>query len=171
MIRYALVCDTGHAFETWFSSSEAFDQQAEAQLVTCPQCGSVKVEKALMTPRLGRGQADSPVLPMPAAEPASAVKPEPKPESPPAARDASQQVALMSPAEREFRAKLKELRDHLTRNSDNVGTRFPTEARRMHYGEIEHRSIYGQASAEDVKALHEEGVEFHPLPVLPDERN
>ena len=67
--------------------------------------------------------------------------------------------------------KLKELRDHLTANADNVGKKFPEEARKMHYGEIEHRSIYGEASPQDAKDLHEEGIEFHPLPVLPDERN
>ena len=71
----------------------------------------------------------------------------------------------------EFRAKLKELRDHLTKNADNVGKKFPEEARKMHYGEIEHRSIYGEASPEEAKELHDEGIEFHPLPVLPDERN
>ena len=80
-------------------------------------------------------------------------------------------VAMMSPQEREFRAKLKELRDHLVANAENVGPRFPEEARKMHYGEAEHRSIYGIASPEDAKQLHEEGIEFSPLPVLPDERN
>ena len=80
-------------------------------------------------------------------------------------------VAMISPQEQEFRSKLKELRDHLTKNADNVGGKFPEEARKMHYGEIEHRSIYGVASPEEAKELSEEGVEFHPLPVLPDERN
>ena len=80
-------------------------------------------------------------------------------------------VAMISPQEREFRKKLKELRDHLTANADNVGKKFPEEARKMHYGEIEHRSIYGEASPQDARELHEEGIEFHPLPVLPDERN
>ena len=80
-------------------------------------------------------------------------------------------VAMISPQEQEFRAKLKELRDHLTKNADHVGAKFPEEARKMHYGETEHRSIYGEASPEEAKALAEEGIEFHPLPILPDERN
>ena len=67
--------------------------------------------------------------------------------------------------------KLKELREHIIKNADNVGAKFPEEARKMHYGEIEHRSIYGVASPEEAKELSEEGVEFHPLPSLPDERN
>jgi hypothetical protein len=78
---------------------------------------------------------------------------------------------MISPQEREFRAKLKEFRDQLTKNADNVGGRFPEVARKMHYGEIEHRSIYGEASPQDAKELHDEGIEFHPLPVLPEERN
>ena len=55
--------------------------------------------------------------------------------------------------------------------SDYVGPKFPEEARRMHYGEIEHRSIYGEASPDEAKKMHEEGIEFHPLPVLPEDRN
>ena len=70
---------------------------------------------------------------------------------------------MISPQEQEFRSKLKELRDHLTKNADNVGGKFPEEARKMHYGEIEHRSIYGVASPEEAKELSEEGIEFHPL--------
>ena len=66
---------------------------------------------------------------------------------------------------------LKELREHLTKNADDVGPKFPEEARKMHYGEIEHRSIYGEASPQEAKDLLEEGIELHPLPVLPDERN
>ncbi len=77
----------------------------------------------------------------------------------------------MSPVEMEFRAKLKELREHIVKNADDVGQKFPEEARKMHYGETEHRSIYGVASPDDAKELAEEGIEFHPIPILPDERN
>src|ERR1700744_4450331 len=80
-------------------------------------------------------------------------------------------VAMMSPPERELRKKLKELRDHIVKNASYVGPRFPEEARKIHYGETEHRSIYGEASPEEAKALHEEGIEFHPLPALPDDQN
>jgi hypothetical protein len=73
--------------------------------------------------------------------------------------------------ERELRTKLKQLRDHITSTADNVGTGFPDEARKMHYGEIKHRPIYGEASTEDARALIEEGIEVAPLPVLPGDRN
>jgi hypothetical protein len=167
MIRYTLACQKGHSFESWFANSAAYDKQAKRGLVTCPICGSSKVEKALMTPQLS-GTKKKRRAAAPAA--AQAVANEaPAAETPGAADSAP--VAMMSPQEREFRTKLKELRDHLTKNADYVGTKFPEEARKMHYGEIEHRSIYGVASPEEAKELSEEGIEFHPLPSLPDERN
>ncbi len=159
MIRYALACDRGHSFESWFQNSAAYDRQVKRKLVTCPVCGSSKVEKALMAPRLSGVKKRGAAPAAPAALPEA-----------PAAHEAAP-VAMMSPQEREFRTKLKELRDHLIRNADYVGQRFPEEARKMHYGEIEHRSIYGEASPDQAKELHEEGIEFHPLPVLPEERN
>ena len=149
MIRYTLACNKGHSFESWFADSAAYDTQRKRKLVSCPQCGSTKVEKMLMTPRLDRTTKGTKETP---------------------AHDKSP-VAMMSPEEREFRRKLREVREHLTRNADNVGEKFPEEARKMHYGEVEHRSIYGEASPDEAKALADEGIEFHPLPVLPDERN
>ncbi len=159
MIRYALACDKGHTFESWFQSSAAYDKQIKADLITCPVCNSSKVEKMIMAPGvLG-------------AKKRSDAQPPKPPASPPPAAETPSPVAMMSPPEREFRKMLKELRDHLTKNADYVGQKFPEEARKMHYGEIEHRSIYGEATPDQAKELHEEGIEFHPLPVLPDERN
>jgi hypothetical protein len=159
MIRYALTCDKGHTFESWFQNSAAYDKQAKHGFVTCPVCGSSKVEKTIMAPRLSgvKKGGDAPAPPAPPAPAASTEAPGP--------------VAMVSPQERELRKKLKELREHLVKNADYVGQRFPEEARKMHYGETEHRSIYGEASPEQAKELHEEGIEFHPLPTLPDERN
>jgi len=169
MIRYALNCDQGHNFESWFASSSAFDKQAKRGLVTCPMCGSAKVEKAIMAPNLAAnlshsGTAD-PRPPTPPAPPPP-LQPAPMPPIPP-----KTPVAMMSAAERELRHKLKELRDHITKNARYVGPRFPEEARKIHYGEAEHSSIYGEASPEEAKQLHEEGIEFHPLPILPDDKN
>ena len=161
MIRYALTCEHGHDFESWFANSAAYEKQAKRALVNCPRCGSIKVEKAIMTPRLARSDAGKqrPPAPGPAAE------------TPAARAPAKMPVALMSPQESELRQKLKELREHVTKNANYVGPRFPEEARKIHYGETEHRSIYGEASPDDARALHEEGIEFHPLPNIPDEFN
>ena len=171
MIRYALACDEGHAFESWFANSATYDRQVKRGLVSCPVCNSTKVEKAIMAPqvagtkRRGDASVSAPMPEGPASSQPSASK------APPEAPQTNVPVAMMSPQEREFRKKLKELRDHLTKNADYVGQKFPQEARKMHYGEIEHRSIYGEATPDQAKELHEEGIEFHPLPVLPDERN
>jgi hypothetical protein len=167
MIRYNLVCAKGHEFESWFANSATYDKQARRGLLECPHCGSSKVEKALMTPRLARTKkSGAPIT----APPEAVTTPDPATPEPAAAPEPAP-VAVISPQERELRAKLKELRDHLVSNAENVGGRFPEEARKMHYGEKKHRSIYGTASPDDAKALHEEGIEFAPIPVLPDERN
>jgi hypothetical protein len=165
MIRYALVCERDHAFESWFQNSAAYDKQVKRSLVTCPACGSAKVEKAIMAPRVSaagaEGEIVAPPLPAPAAPSPAGAQPAAKPAP----------LAVMSPPERELRQKLKEIRDHIVKNANYVGSRFPEEARKIHYGETEHRSIYGEASPEEAKALNEEGIEFHPLPQLPDDQN
>jgi hypothetical protein len=168
MIRYSLVCERKHEFEVWFKNSADYDKQSKRGLVSCPSCGSEKVEKALMAPSLGRstrkGRSEIAVpAEMPAADTSAPAESK--------AQENKTQVAMMSPQEREFRSKLKEVRDHLTRNAENVGGKFPEEARKMHYGETEHRSIYGEASPKEAKDLADEGIEFHPLPMLPDEHN
>ena len=156
MIHYNLRCERGHPFESWFQSSQAYESQEKRKLVNCPSCGSTKVERAIMAPQIvskkGRDRASSvPAVATEAATPAS--------------------TPLMMAQERELRAKLRELRDHIVKNADNVGERFPNEARKMHYGDIEHRPIYGEASPDEARALIEEGVEVTPLPVLPGDRN
>ena len=160
MIRYSLRCDRGHAFESWFQSSSAYEQQERRKLVNCPTCGSDKVERAIMAPQIVSKKGREIAAPEPAPAPA-----------PEATTAASTSTPLLMAQERELRAKLKELRDHIVKNADNVGERFPTEARKMHYGDIEHRPIYGEASPDEARALIEEGVEVSPLPVLPEDRN
>ena len=158
MIRYNLRCERGHAFESWFQSSQAYETQEKRKLVNCPSCGSAKVERAIMAPQIvskkGRDRAEPAPAPVASTE-----------------GSAPTSTPLMMAQERELRAKLKELRDHIVKNADNVGERFPNEARKMHYGDIEHRPIYGEASPEEARSLIDEGVEVSPLPVLPDDRN
>jgi hypothetical protein len=159
MIRYSLRCERDHTFESWFQDSSAYESQVKRKLVSCPVCDSVKIEKAIMAPRIvgkkGRERAE------PVAPPAPA----------PAEAPATGSTPLVMAQERELRAKLKELRDHIVKNADNVGERFPNEARAMHYGDKEHRPIYGEASPDEAKALVDEGIEVSPLPVLPEDRN
>lgn len=152
MIRYALTCENRHGFESWFHSSAAFDDQVARGLLVCPVCSSKKVDKAMMAPTVARRERPRPAARAPAGEDKSP-------------------VALLSEHERELRTKLKDLRDQLIKNADYVGPQFAEEARKMHYGEIEHRSIYGEASLEEAASLREDGIAFHPLPYLPNERN
>lgn len=168
MIRYALACAAGHEFESWFPSGRAYDEQAGRGLVTCPVCDSAEIAKRIMAPSVARtGKAPSPEPPASPAEPAGG----PAVQESPAAPEPPQPVALLSEAERHMRAVLRAVREHVTRTAEHVGPRFAEEARRIHSGEVEHRSIYGEASPADARALLEEGVEIHPLPILPEERN
>ena len=123
MIRYALVCRKGHAFESWFENSTAYDKQAKRGLVSCPICDDIKVEKAIMSPKISSGgKRGEAVPPLPSPEAPNAVAPNTAmPEAAPSADAPKSPVALVSPQEREFRQKLKELREHLTRNADYVG--------------------------------------------------
>jgi hypothetical protein len=149
MIRYNLRCERGHSFESWFQSSTAYDSQVKRKLVNCAVCGSAKVEKAIMAPQIAGS----------------------KKRGTPVSEDSPTSMPAMMAEEREMRAELRELHDHLVKNADNVGGQFPNEARKMHYGDIEHRPIYGEASQEEAKSLIEEGVEVGSLPVLRDNRN
>jgi len=150
MIKYTLACENAHEFESWFPSSGAFEEQAKRGFVSCPMCSSIKVEKAIMSPRVARTDK------APAANP-------PAP--------ASQPVALLSDKEQQIRAMLKAVREHVMQTAENVGKDFADEARKMHYGEIEHRSIYGEVTPVEARELLEEGVEVHPLPLIADDRN
>jgi hypothetical protein len=161
MIRYSLRCERGHGFESWFQSSAAYEQQEKRGLVNCPSCGSAKVERAIMAPQIVSKKGRESAAPAPGAPADVAATEVATPGSTP----------LLMAQERELRAKIKELRDHIVKNADNVGERFPNEARKMHYGDIEHRPIYGEASPDEARALIDEGVEVSPLPVLPDDRN
>jgi hypothetical protein len=148
MIKYALACEQAHEFESWFPSSEAFETQRKRGFVTCPYCNSARVEKQIMAPSVAR-KDKLPDAPVPGSQP----------------------VAVLSDREQEIRAALRALRDHVMKNAENVGKGFVEEARKMHYGEAEERSIYGEADLAEARALLEEGIDVLPLPVVPDDRN
>lgn len=142
MIRYALNCAGGHSFDAWFRSSGDYDAQARRGLLACPACGSGEIGKALMTPSVATAE-------------------EPKPA----------EAVLLGDKEHRLRGMLRAVREEVTKNAENVGPRFAEVARRMHDGEIEKSSVYGVATVDEVRALVDDGIEFHPLPPLPDESN
>jgi hypothetical protein len=157
MIRYALICDSEHEFEAWFQNSASFDKQVKAKAVSCPACGSTKVSKALMAPAV------------------SGTRKKDAYESEPADSDSggpgAMPMAAADPKVTEMVETLRQLKKHVVENSEYVGERFPEEARKIHNEESEARSIYGEASLDEAKSLIDEGVELHPLPILPEERN
>lgn len=156
MIRYALICDHKHEFESWFPSGEAYDEQCERGLVSCPFCDSKKIEKQIMAPSVARTDNEITIRPA---------------ESTPEPTADTKSMTLLSEKELQVRTMLRALHKHVIENAEDVGTKFPEEARKMHHGETENRSIFGQASLDEAKALVEEGIEVMPLPTLPDDRN
>jgi hypothetical protein len=141
MIRFSLACHNEHSFDGWFRNSEDFEKQKKRGLIACPDCGSTGVEKALMAPSVSTGR---------------------KREKMALAMNAEQKKAL---------AQLKALSEKLRENADYVGDKFAEEARKIHFGETDPRGIYGEATPEEAKGLVEDGVEFMPIPVFPDDRN
>jgi hypothetical protein len=150
MIRYRLQCSNGHEFEAWFRSSNSYDRQAKRGQIACPECNATDVSKAIMAPGLATRSEDAG-----------------------SARDASvaHEAAKHAEARREFLALMRKVRRDVEANADYVGPKFAEEARKIHYEETERRGIYGEATSEEAHALKEEGIDFLPLPRLPEDQN
>jgi hypothetical protein len=147
MIKYALACDKGHDFESWFSDGPAYDKQSRRGLIACPDCGSTRVSKALMAPAVvSRSKR-------------------------PAREASAQPVALIDERQRALRQAVRALRQEIEASTDDVGAQFPDVARAMHAGEAPERAIRGQAKREEVEALIEEGVDVMPVPYAPEDFN
>jgi hypothetical protein len=147
MIIYDLTCAEGHRFEGWFASADDFTRQAEAQMVRCPMCNDAEVA-IIPSAKVQSGRHD----PAAEREPAAAAPPKP-------AAETTEMVGGLPP---ELVRKLREA----VLATENVGRRFPEEARKIHYKEVDARPIRGQASAEEAESLREEGVEFTALPAF-----
>ena len=141
MIRFSLHCDHGHEFEAWFRSNDDFDTQKKRGFVECPECGSAKVEKALMAPAVSTSRRQEKI------------------------------AVAMGEAQKQAMAELKTLSRKMRENADYVGDKFAEEARKIHFGETDPRGIYGEATPDEARSLAEDGVEFLPIPVFPDDRN
>jgi hypothetical protein len=148
MICFSLHCGNDHTFEGWFRDGAAYEQQARGGDIACPTCGDRSVRKAMMAPAVVRSGArgSAPV---------------------------QEQSAPPAPAPDEVKAAfavamLRQLRAHVVENFENVGARFPEEARRIHYGDSEEREIYGRATLEEARELVEEGISVRPLPDVPE---
>ena len=134
MIRFSLICDQDHEFDAWFRSNDDFDRQKKRGFVDCPTCGSKKVGKALMAPAVSTGRK-------------------------------KEKIALaMNEMQKKAMAEIKALSEKIRENADYVGDKFAEEARKIHYGEVPDRQIYGEASQREAQELVEEGVDVALLP-------
>jgi hypothetical protein len=142
VIHYSLICDKSHKFDGWFANAAAYDAQKARGLVTCPICMTAAVDKALMAPMVRVSEPNDKVS-----------------------------VSIGHPQHKQLRDAMLALRNKVTSEADYVGDRFADEARKIHYKEVDQRGIYGEATREEVAALAEEGIDFMPLPNLPEEHN
>jgi hypothetical protein len=141
LINFSLVCENAHEFEGWFRSGDDFEAQAKRGLVNCPNCGSHKVEKALMAPAVSTGRKQEKI------------------------------ALAMGEAQKQAVAQLKAMAEKIRENADYVGDKFAEEARKINFGETDARGIYGEATIEEAKSLAEDGVEFMSVPIFPEDRN
>lgn len=144
MIKYALGCAEGHAFDSWFPDSAAYDKQRERGFVACPECGSTRVDKAIMAPAVVGGDR--------------------------AVVEAGPEI-VVDERRRQTREFFLRMRREIEANTDDVGAKFPQVARSIHLGEEPERAIRGRASLAEAKSLLEDGVGVLPLPMLDDELN
>jgi hypothetical protein len=141
VIQYTLVCDSQHKFDAWFRSASAYDEQSARGIVTCPVCNSSAVGKAMMAPAVARSGSDKVSL------------------------------SIGHPEHAKLREMMRALREKVTTEADYVGDKFADEARKIHFKEVDPRGIYGEATRDEVTSLIEDGVDFMPLPNLPEEAN
>ncbi len=144
MIKYALGCAEGHAFDSWFPDSGAYEKQRKRGFVACPECGSTRVDKAIMAPAVVGGER--------------------------AAVEAGGEI-VVDDRRRKAREFFVRMRREIEANTDDVGAQFPQVARAIHLGEEPERAIRGRASLAEAKSLLEDGIGVLPLPMLEDELN
>lgn len=159
MIRYRLECSSGHGFEAWFASSDAYDRQETDGLLECPRCGTHEVRKAMMAPNVAKGREGQP-------DNAQSALPSQSGQATEATTVAHGPEAVML---RQAQAMLRAIRDKVKAEAEYVGPRFADEARRIHFDEAPNRGIYGEATREEVTSLAEDGIDVTPLPPLPED--
>lgn len=141
MIQYSLQCSKGHRYDAWFKNAGAFDDQKARGIVRCAVCDDQTVDKAPMAPAVARTD------------------------------QGKMSLSQGHPDAQKFRELLRAYRQKIVSEADYVGDRFAEEARKIHFEEAEVRGIYGQATRDEVVALVDDGVDFMPLPDLPEEHN
>lgn len=143
---FNLQCEHGHGFEGWFGSEEDYRSQTDRGLLSCPVCETHTIQRMPSAPRLSLGAATEPA-PLPVQSPAMV------------------DAWASTPEHQKVQELWMNAVRHVLSNTEDVGARFAEEARRIHYGEIEHRNIRGQTTPDEMRALNDEGVEVFSLPI------
>ena len=141
MIRYDLVCENEHFFESWFKDSKSYQKQLEANEIACPKCNNSNISKSLMAPGI------------------------------PKKTNTKNGNVIANSSSSSINNAIRKIRDEIKKNSEYVGDQFPEEARKIHYNEAEMRSIYGKASKKDITELVDEGIDIIQIPEIPDDKN
>ena len=141
MIRYDLVCENEHFFESWFKDSKTYQKQLEANKIACPKCNNSNISKSLMAPGI------------------------------PKKTNTKNGNVIANSSSSSINNAIRKIRDEIKKNSEYVGDQFPEEARKIHYNEAEMRSIYGKASKKEITELVDEGIDIIQIPEIPDDKN
>jgi len=141
MIRYDLVCENEHFFESWFKDSKSYQKQLEAEEIACPKCNNSNISKSLMAPGI------------------------------PKKTNTKNGNVIANSSSSSLNNAIRKIRDEVKKNSEYVGDQFPEEARKIHYNEAEMRSIYGKASKKEITELVDEGIDIIQIPEIPDDKN
>ena len=141
MIRYDLVCENEHFFESWFKDSKSYQKQLEAEEIACPKCNNSNISKSLMAPGI------------------------------PKKTNTKNGNVIANSSSSSINNAIRKIRDEIKKNSEYVGDQFPEEARKIHYNEAEMRSIYGKASKKEITELVDEGIDIIQIPEIPDDKN
>ena len=141
MIRYDLICEDEHFFESWFKDSKSYQKQLEANEIACPKCNNSNISKSLMAPGI------------------------------PKKTNTKNGNVIANSSSSSINNAIRKIRDEIKKNSEYVGDQFPEEARKIHYNEAEMRSIYGKASKKEITELVDEGIDIIQIPEIPDDKN
>ncbi len=135
MIKFDLKCDDGHIFEASFDDSKSFEFQRKKNLIECPYCLSCKITKSIMAPNVSSKSNTNTKI-----------------------HKAQDKVFAT------YNKQIKKLKSEIEKNFTYVGKNFPEEARKIHYGEVDEKSIYGEATEKESKELLDEGISLIKLP-------
>ncbi len=161
MIVFDLICDGSHGFEVWFRSSADYDDQQARGIVECPMCGTANVKKAIMAPNIAAKSNRDIIIPVLSEPEVTSTVPE---TTKPIEQPKLDVPKLSNETQEILSGMLDKVSKHVEENFDNVGGDFAEEARKIHYGEVAERPIYGDTTKDEAEELLDEGIDILPLP-------